>query len=525
MSLLGTSFIGATRGSTGGAVYHAFNPATGKDLEPDFFGPAKQEVELAAQLAAEAFPYFSRISGKKRAEFLRSIASHIEALGDTLTQRAMAESGLPVGRINGETARTTGQLRLHAQVLEEGSWVDARIDHGDAARQPLPKPDLRSMHRAIGPVAVFCASNFPLAFSVAGGDACAAWAAGCPVIVKSHTSHPGTAELVAGAVRAAVADCDLPEGVFSLLHGSGFEVGQALVKHPEIKAVGFTGSRKGGRALMDLAAARPEPIPVYAEMSSINPTFFFAGALEARGAALATALHGSVTAGVGQMCTCPGVIVVEASPAVESFKAELIKLMNSTPPGVMLSQGISENYRKGVESLVSNPNARQLAHVANESGKVTGSAALFETTVDDFIADSLLGEEIFGPATILVHAKDKTDILKLIPHLEGQLTAAFHGTDEEIAASSQLISALEKKAGRLICNGFSTGVEVCHAMIHGGPYPATSDGRSTSVGVQAVARFTRPVSFQNFPDAALPAELQESNPLKISRIEDGKRVG
>ena len=380
------------------------------------------------------------------------------------------------------------------------------------------------MHRAIGPVAVFCASNFPLAFSVAGGDSCSAWAAGCPVIVKAHSSHPGTAELVGSAVQAAVAACGLPEGVFSLLFGGGRDVGQALVKHPAVKAVGFTGSRAGGRALMDLAAARPEPIPVYAEMSSINPTIMLAGALAERGAQLATGLQGSVTIGVGQMCTNPGLVILDATGPVDAFKAELAKLMAATAPGTMLNGTICQAYRKGVSHLAANPNVNAVAQVPAEDGKNTGSAAVFETTVDAFLTDPSLSEEVFGPTTLLVLANGKADILRLIDSLEGQLTGSLHGTTEELVNSGDILAALERKSGRVICNGFSTGVEVCHAMVHGGPYPATADGRSTSVGTQAVYRFTRPIAYQNFPDAALPPELQEANPLGIKRVVDGARI-
>ncbi len=492
-------------------------------MDPIYHGASAAEVAQATSLAAAAFPIYSRLSGATRAKFLRSIANEIEALGEPLTTRAMAETGLPEGRIKAETGRTTGQLRLHASVLEEGSWCDARIDHADPARQPIPKVDLRSMQRAVGPVAVFCASNFPLAFSVAGGDTCAALAAGCPVIVKAHSSHPGTAELVGGAIRAAVVACGLPDGVFSLLYGSGRVVGTALVQDPAIKAVGFTGSRAGGRALMDLAAARPEPIPVYAEMSSINPVVMLAGALTERAPQLAAGLHGSVTVGVGQMCTNPGLIILEATAAVETFQKELGKLMTSTAPGTMLNAGICAAYRAGVAQLKANPNVQLIAMVTDDGEAPTGSANVFVTSATAFLNDPSLGEEVFGPTTLLVLAQGREQILELIQHLEGQLTATLHGTDEEITNSAELLSALEAKAGRVLINGFPTGVEVCHAIVHGGPYPATSDGRSTSVGVQAVARFTRPVAYQNFPDAVLPAELQDANPLRLSRIVDGVR--
>jgi NADP-dependent aldehyde dehydrogenase len=492
-------------------------------MDPVFHGATAKEVSAASELAAAAFPIYSNLSGRARAKFLRTVAEKIEALGDELTARAMAETGLPEGRIKAETGRTTGQLRLHASVLEEGSWCDARIDHADPQRQPIPKVDLRSMHRALGPVAVFCASNFPLAFSVAGGDSCAAWAAGCPVIVKAHSSHQGTAELVGSAVREAVVACGLPDGVFSLLYGSGREVGSALVQHPAIKAVGFTGSRAGGRALMDLAAARPHPIPVYAEMSSINPTIMLAGALAERSPQLAAGLHGSVTIGVGQMCTNPGLVILDITGPVDAFQKELGKLIASTAPATMLNSTICKAYRAGVAKLKANVHVQPIALVVEGESPYTGAAHVFATSADAFLNDPTLSEEVFGPTTLLVHARGKADILRILDHLEGQLTASLHGTDEELAQSADLLTAMEAKAGRLIINGFPTGVEVCQAMVHGGPYPATSDGRSTSVGVQAVSRFTRPVAYQNFPDSALPPELQEANPLGISRIVDSVR--
>ena len=521
-TLLGTSLIGQRRGIASGEISHGHDAATGQVLEPAFYGASAEEVASAAALAATAFADFSQRSGQARAAFLREIASQIEALGETLTARAMAESGLPEGRIKVETGRTLGQLRLFATLLEEGSWCDARIDHGDPARQPIPKVDLRSMQRGLGPVAVFCASNFPLAFSVAGGDSCAAWAAGCPVIVKAHSSHPGTAELVSIAVQKAVTICGLPEGVFSLLFGSGREVGQALVQHPAIKAVGFTGSRAGGQALMKLASTRPEPIPVYAEMSSINPTILLAGALTERGEALATGLHGSVTMGVGQMCTNPGLVILESCAAVSAFQARLAELFAGTAPATMLNGAICQTYAHGAKKMASNPAVQTLAQASTPATATTGAAQLFATTAASFLADASLSEELFGPATLLVLAKDRTEILQLIASLEGQLTGSVHGTNAELAHCGSLLAALEQKVGRLICNGFSTGVEVCHAIVHGGPFPATSDGRSTSVGTQAIYRFTRPVAYQGFPDAALPSELQEANPLSIVRLVDGK---
>lgn len=521
MTLLGTSIIGRRRGQSVGAGSHGVNPATGATLEPTYFSPSEAEVTLAIEFAAQAAPVFGNLPGQVRAEFLRVIAGEIEARADEITLRAMEETGLPEARIKGETARTCGQLRLFAALLDEGSWAQARIDHGDPNRSPLPKPDVRSVMRPVGPVAVFCASNFPLAFSVAGGDTASALAAGCPVVAKAHSSHPGTAELAGCAIQAAAEKCGMPEGVFSLLYGGGRDVGQKVVSHPAIKAVGFTGSRAGGRALMDLAAARPEPIPVYAEMSSINPVFILPGAMSSRATALAAGLHGSVTMGVGQFCTNPGLVILDSSGDVATFQAELVRLIAGTVPAAMLNATICQAYQSGTERLSGNARVRQLA-AAPAAGGSTGSAALYETTVKEFLADPSLAEELFGPSTLLVLAKDRAEMIRLAESLEGQLTATVHGTDEEIVAAGDLLGVLQQKAGRLLCNGFPTGVEVCHAMVHGGPYPATADGRSTSVGTQAIYRFVRAVCFQNFPAASLPAELQEANPLNLLRLVDSE---
>ena len=524
MTLQGTSIIGNSRGSATGNTFCATNPATREDLEGDFHAATSAEVSRCAELAASVAIPFGALTGKERGAFLRAIADEIEGLGDALIARATAETGLPEARIQMETGRTCGQLRLFAAMVEEGGWIDARIDHGDPDRQPLPKPDVRSMLRPVGPVVVFCASNFPLAFSVAGGDTAAAFAAGCPVIVKAHHAHPGTAELIGGAVNAAVEACALPEGVFSLLFGSGRDVGAALVQHPSVKAVGFTGSRSGGRALMDLAAARPEPIPVYAEMSSINPVFVLPGALAERAKGIATGLHGSVTLGVGQFCTNPGLVMLGADLEASEFFGELNQLMSQSPEATMLTGGICKAYRDGVASRKSNARIRQLAAADATPEAYTGAAAVFEADGDAFLEDASLAEEVFGPATLVVRHSGGEQLLDIARSLEGQLTVTIQGTEDDLADNAELIRILETKAGRLLFNGFPTGVEVCHAMVHGGPYPATSDGRSTSVGTQAVFRFCRPVCFQNWPQTALPDELKEENPLGISRLVDGVRV-
>jgi NADP-dependent aldehyde dehydrogenase len=508
--LKGTSIIGFDRGALNGGTLQGFNPATGEHLPPVYHTASAAEVDQAAQLAQAAFAAYSQTTGVERARFLRRIATNIEQLGDELIARAHAETALPEPRLRTETARTCNQLRLFAELIEEGSWVDARIDHGDRARQPLPKPDVRSLLRPLGPVVVFGASNFPLAFSVAGGDTASALAAGCPVIVKAHAAHPGTSELVGLAVSSAVRDCDLPEGVFSLLFDTGFEVGTALVKHPLIKAAGFTGSRAGGQALFAVASSRPEPIPFYAEMSSVNPVIILPGALRERSDALAAGLHASVTLGAGQFCTNPGLILVADNSDSDAFAAKLGELMAGTPEQTMLTPAILSNFRNGVSA--------RMNHAAVQC---IGASALFKTTAADFLAHPELAEELFGPSTLVISYTDQ--LIDLVNSLEGQLTATILGNEADLRANEDLIRLLETKAGRLIFNGFPTGVEVGHAMVHGGPYPATSDGRSTSVGTRAIFRFTRPVCFQDFPDEALPAELQEENPLGIWRLVDGKQ--
>ncbi|MEX2093516.1 MAG: aldehyde dehydrogenase (NADP(+)) [Pirellulales bacterium] len=519
----GLSFIAGGRGGKFGAPFHAVNPATGAELEPAFYGAEAAELGRACAAAGQAFDVFGHSSDATRANLLRAIADRIES-NDEIIACGQLETGLAQSRLQGERARTCGQLRLFASLLEDGSWVGARIDHAEPDRQPLPKPDVRSIKRPIGPVAVFCASNFPLAFSVAGGDTASALAAGCPVIVKAHHAHPGVAELVSELIVAALSECKLPAGVFSLLYGAGRTVGQALVSHPCVKAVGFTGSRAGGQALMKIAAARHEPIPVFAEMSSVNPVFLLPGAVKERAAQIAQGLQGSVTLGVGQFCTNPGLVFIPAGAASEEFRAKLTELMHATPACPMLHHGIRESYTIGVQRNASNPQVETLVPNIAETGpgKSHAGATLFQTSAAAFINDDTLAEEIFGPATLLVTYENRDELHAAIQRLEGQLTATVHAAASELDEAAKLFGALERKAGRVILNGFPTGVEVCHAMVHGGPYPATSDGRSTSVGTLAIERFTRHVAWQNCPDALLPAALQEANPLGIHRLVDGR---
>lgn len=522
MKLEGLSILGRSRVKPAGKAIPAINPATGSDLPTPFHWATTEDVARAAELASKAFAEYRRWPAARRAKFLRLIASLIEANASILVERANLETALPPARLQGEIARTCGQLRLFASLIEEGWWLDARIDHANPERKPLPKPDVRSLLQPLGPVAVFSSSNFPFAFSVAGGDTASALAAGCPVIVKPHQGHLGTSEAVGLLIQQAARESDAPEGVFSMVFGPGREVGMALVKHPLIKAVGFTGSRAGGRALMDAAAARPEPIPVYAEMGSINPVFMLSGAIQQNAEALATGMHGSVTLGVGQFCTNPGLVFIEPKPAAQTFLQKLESLMAATPAGTMLTPSICSEYHAGIEKFSTTPGVRRVTQPSDAKKNGEARATLFTTDAETFLAKHELMEEVFGPSTLVVHCGSKSQLLAAAERLEGQLTATVHGTAEDFAANADLLAILETKAGRLVCNGFPTGVEVCHAMNHGGPYPATADGRSTSVGTRAIVRFARPVCYQNFPDSALPDELKESNPLGLWRLVDGQ---
>lgn len=520
MKLEGYSIIGSKRGSGGGGTWQAGNPATGEKLETVFHGEEQAGLDEAVALAEKAFETYGSSSNEERAGFLRTIAAEIDAREEDIVARMMAESALPEPRCRGEKGRTVGQLRMFADLIEEGSWVDARIDLAQPDREPLPKPDLRSMQRALGPVAVFCASNFPLAFSVAGGDTASALAAGCPVVVRAHAAHPGVAEIVGLAVQAAVTSCGLPEGVFSLLFDEGIELGTALVKHPGICAVGFTGSRTGGRALMDAAAAREVPIPVFAEMSSVNPIFVLPGAMAERGEQIAEGLVGSVSLGVGQFCTSPGLTFFTGKDG-DDFAGKVSAGLAEVPRATMLHEGIARNYGQGVKELESQSGVRPLAKTDEGVEGCQVGPAVFETDFASFSNNPALQAEVFGPATLLVNCESPDDFLTVAKSLEGQLTASVHGTDADLEKAGPLLALLSRKAGRLIVNGFPTGVEVCSSMVHGGPYPATSDGSSSSVGTRAIGRFTRAVSWQNMPEHLLPAELQSANPLGIWRLVDG----
>jgi alpha-ketoglutaric semialdehyde dehydrogenase len=525
MPVTGDLLIGASRSRGLDGSSRATNPATGEEMEPSFGGGEASDVDKACMLAAGAFDAFRAAPLESRAQLLEAIAQGILDLGDELVERVIAESGLPRPRIEGERGRTCGQLRLFASIVREGRWLNVTVDSALPDRKPAARPDLRSRKVPVGPVAVFGASNFPLAFSVAGGDTAAAFAAGCPVVAKSHPSHPGTSELVGRVIQKAVADCGLPEGVFSLLVGNGNAVGQALVKHPAIQAVAFTGSRRGGLALVATAAARAVPIPVFAEMSSTNPVFLLPEALAVRGGAIASGLVESATLGVGQFCTKPGIVVGIESPALEQFSIAAATALQAANPGTMLNSGIRKAYAEGTAKLREHESVQHVAEgKASADGDCSAQAMLFATSAKAFLASAELGEEVFGPTSLLVSCKSEAEMLAVAESLEGQLTATLHLADEDLDLAQRLLPILERKAGRILVNGFPTGVEVSYAMVHGGPFPSTSDSRVTSVGAMSIERFLRPVCYQNFPDGLLPEALQAENPLGLSRLVDGKHT-
>ncbi|TAU43964.1 aldehyde dehydrogenase (NADP(+)) (plasmid) [Rhizobium leguminosarum] len=507
MKVSGDLLIGGAVLRGGAASFSATNPASGSPMEPSFAGATKDQVEQATAVAWDAFPIYRETPLEKRALFLEAIAENILELGDDLILRAMDETGLPRGRLEGERARTVGQLRLFAKEVRKGTFQELRFDPADPERKPAPKPDLRLRNVALGPVAVFGASNFPIAFSVAGGDTASALAAGCPVVVKAHSAHPGTSALVGSAVQQAVAASGLPAGTFALLFDAGFEVGQMLVADHRIRAVGFTGSRRGGTALMKIASERKQPIPVYAEMSSINPVILFPNALQDNAEAIGKSFASSLTLGAGQFCTNPGLIIAIDGGDLDVFIKAASATLQETPAQTMLTGGICEAYRKGLARLSASSSVSQLA-TGKQGTPQQAAAALFETTSASFLSEPELQEEIFGAAGLIVRCRDEADLRQVVNSLEGQLTIALHVHQDDLSNAAQMISQLELLAGRLLVNGFGTGVEVSPAMVHGGPYPATSDGRSTSVGTLAIYRFLRPVSYQDFPAELLPAPLQ-----------------
>ena len=520
MEITGKMVIGASNvfGKNGGV--RAIDPSTNAELEPEFGSGDETDIQQACALAEQAFDIYRETTLEQRALFLENIADGILALGVSLIDRALLETGLPRARLEGERGRTINQLRLFAGVVRAGRWLSATLDSALPERVP-PRPDLRMRKIGLGPVAVFGASNFPLAFSVAGGDTASALAAGCPVVVKAHNAHLGTSELVARVIQKAVADCGLPAGVFSMVIGKGIETGHSLVNNPAIKAVGFTGSRQGGIALMRTAAQRHEPVPVYAEMSSINPVFVLPGALHHHTPGLAQAYVDSLTLGAGQFCTNPGLLLAIKGDALDSFIAFATKALQEKSAATMLTPGIYAAYAAGLVKL---NNIDEVDVIAQGKPGVSGCAAQASLALCDaqtFIATPALQDEIFGPVSLVISCNDIDEIRKIAEILEGQLTVTVHATSADYAMAVGLMPLLEKKAGRILFNGFPTGVEVSHAMVHGGPFPATSDSRSTSVGAMAIERFLRPVCYQEVPAELLPASLADDNRLRLTRLIDG----
>ena len=502
----------------------AVDPATGQMLEPPYAVSSSADVARACSRAADAFESYRELAPEARATFLEAVASNLEARGEDLIARAMAESGLPRARLTGELGRTSGQFRMFARVVREGAWTGVVMDKPLPDRQPLPRPDLRQRKIALGPVAVFGASNFPLAFSVAGGDTASALAAGCPVVAKGHPAHPGTCALAGDAIRDAVTTCKLPDGVFSFLQGASNELGAALVADTHIKAVGFTGSRAGGFALVAIAQRRPEPIPVYAEMSSVNPVIILPAALSARAEAIAKSYAGSLTAGAGQFCTNPGIVFAIDGPALDRFIATAAESLGTVGPQVMLTAAIHANYATGIAKLKATPNTTLVTQSHPElvegpppsspCGALAG-AALFITGAESFRANPELAHEVFGASSLVVRCANLEEIADCIKDMEGQLTSTLQADPDDHAAARTLLPLLETKAGRILVNGWPTGVEVSRAMVHGGPFPATSDSRSTSVGAAAIDRFLRIVCYQDVPDDILPAPLKSANPWNV----------
>ncbi|TRW17330.1 aldehyde dehydrogenase (NADP(+)) [Glacieibacterium frigidum] len=517
------AFLIAGEPVTTSETFKAVDPSLGHTIDPPFAVSDESHVERACIAAAAAFEAFAEAPIETRARLLETIADEIEGIGDALIVRAMAETGLPRPRLEGERGRTTGQLRMFAAVVREGGWQDIRIDSALPDRQPLPRPDLRMIKRPLGPVAVFGASNFPLAFSVAGGDTASALAAGCPVVIKGHPAHPGLSAMVGGAIAKAVAAVGLPAGVFSLLAGPSNALGSALVLDPRIAAVGFTGSRQGGLALVELAARRPVPIPVYAEMSSVNPVILFPAALAARAEALAAGYVGSLTFSAGQLCTNPGLVFAVDGPGLARFSESAANALAAAGPATMLTPGIAKAFRTGVAKLTGSSGVTELARGAAPAGECQSQASLFTISAPDFIAQAEVREEVFGHTSLVVRCADQAELCAALAVLEGQLTVTLQIDPDDGPAARALMPLLVQKAGRLLANGWPTGVEVAPAMVHGGPFPATSDGRSTSVGWLAIDRFLRPVCYQNMPAALLPPALAGDG-AGSWRLVDGHRV-
>ena len=522
--ITGKNYIGNQLSAKGNKTYTTFNPQINTENTNVFTEATSEEINAATQLSTEAFKTYKLVSGEKKAVFLKAIAEEIENLGDDLISVYMSESGLPQGRAMGERGRTVGQLRAFAAHIENGSWVNATIDTAQPERQPMPKVDLRKMNVPLGPIVVFGASNFPLAFSTAGGDTAAALAAGCPVIVKSHPMHAGTGELVASAVIKAAEKTGMPNGVFSNLNSSGIEVGQELVQHPQVKGVGFTGSIRGGRALLDTASKRPEPIPVFAEMGSINPVVILPEALEEKATDWAKTYAGSITLGSGQFCTNPGLLLAIKSEGLNEFAQTLAEEIVKVEPSCMLHPNIVGAYNTNKATAISQNGIEVLAKYEGDSKSNYGRQIVSKVDGATFLENPALHQEVFGPFSLIVECENKAELEQILNNLEGQLTGTIIGTENELSINCGIVSALQNRVGRIIFNGVPTGVEVCPSMQHGGPYPASTDSRFTAVGVDSIKRWVRPFSFQSWPNNLLPNELKNENPLQILRNVNGTKT-
>lgn len=524
-NLKGQSIIAGEHTVGAGGTFSGYDPATDEALEPGYTMIDESQLKTATAAAADAHESFSALDPEAHASFLERIADNIDAIGEQLTERYMAETGLPEARATGERGRTVNQLRLFAKVVRQGDFRGVRWDPAMPERQPMPRADVRQRKIPLGPVAVFGPSNFPLAFSVAGGDTASALAAGCPVVYKAHSAHPGTSELVGDAVTRAVRDSGLHPGVFSLIYCPGASLGQALASDPAIQAVGFTGSSTAGAALMDAAAARKVPIPVYAEMSSINPVFFFDGALDkdTEGLSeLAGAYLTSVTGSSGQLCTQPGLVFVPAGAQGDAFVSAVGEAAGSVAGQTMLTKSICDSWNEGVGQLADQPGVELVGKGTEGATENAPAPVVYQASAKQFLDNPVLHEEIFGAASLIVRYASSEDLVSAAEQLEGQLTATLHVTDADQQAAAPLLPVLEQKAGRILANGWPTGVEVNHAMVHGGPFPATSNSRTTSVGTLAIDRFLRPVAYQSLPEALLPAAVQAENPWNLNRRIDGE---
>jgi len=522
MALHGKNLIGSKLSSQGKVTFRGVNPSTSEHLPTLFHQATDEEIDSSLNLAADAFPLLRQASPEQIANFLDEIARRIESLGDALIDQARTETGLGRDRLVGERGRTMNQLRMFAALVRDGSYVDARIDHALPERKPVSRPDLRRMLIPIGPVVVFGASNFPLAFSVAGGDTASAFAAKNPVVVKAHPAHPGTSELVANVIMSAVRDIGLPEGTFSMLHATDPKTSISLVQHPAVQAVAFTGSERAGRAIFNAAAQRSDPIPAYVEMGSINPVFVLPGAVKERSATIAQGLAGSINLGAGQFCTSPGLVIGIDDASFQEFKHQLTVAIEQSTPATMVHPGVLQNYERSVSRARAVSGLTCTCSNQPASSRETQALpSLFETDVETWLANEDLSREIFGPSAIVVRGKTEGELLRVASALPGSLTATIHGNNQDLQQFRSLIAILETKVGRLIFNGYPTGVEVSPAMHHGGPYPATADPKFTSVGTAAVLRFLRPVCYQDFPPSSLPPELLDENPRQIWRTVDG----